>query len=119
MFLQLSSFLPPGPRIERHANGISVFGWVLRLRGFSLALVRWRFVPVLDHNFISNSSGNHIDITIQLYINQGGSPTQILARVCTTSNGVNIEMTSQGIQYGLVEASVLCASIFLSGHNIE
>ncbi|EIM89143.1 uncharacterized protein STEHIDRAFT_53118 [Stereum hirsutum FP-91666 SS1] len=60
-----------------------------------------------------------VDNYICLYINQGGSPTQILARVCTTSNGVNIEMTSQGIQHGLVEASVLCASIFLSGHNIE
>ena len=56
-------------------------------------------------------------VSLQLYT-QSSQP-QIIARICSTPQGAAIELTQRALQYGLLEVSVLCAAIFLSGHAFD
>lgn len=42
-----------------------------------------------------------------------------LARVFVIGDGVKVELSPRGMQAQLAEVCILCASIFLSGRNID
>ncbi|KAI0052124.1 hypothetical protein FA95DRAFT_1475164, partial [Auriscalpium vulgare] len=44
---------------------------------------------------------------------------QVVARVSSRPDGVHVELSPLALQYGLLEVCILCATIFLSGRNID
>ncbi|THH21137.1 hypothetical protein EW146_g346 [Bondarzewia mesenterica] len=59
-----------------------------------------------------------VDHFICLYDMHGGA-SRIIARVSSLSSSVGVELTQRALQYGLLDVCILCASIFLSGQNID
>ena len=56
-------------------------------------------------------------LNTQLYHTQ--SHAHRLARIFVSGDGVKVELSPRGMQAQLVEVCILCASIFLSGRNID
>jgi hypothetical protein len=54
---------------------------------------------------------------MQLYHTQ--SQSQRLARVYVSGDGVKVELSQHAMQAHLADVCILCASIFLSGRNID
>lgn len=54
---------------------------------------------------------------MQLYYTQ--SQSQRLARVYVSGDGVKVELSQHAMQAHLADICILCASIFLSGRNID
>lgn len=54
---------------------------------------------------------------MQLYHTQ--SQSQRLARIYVSGDGVKVELSQHAMQAHLADVCILCASIFLSGRNID
>ncbi|KAJ7269544.1 hypothetical protein C8J57DRAFT_1066224 [Mycena rebaudengoi] len=109
----------------------------------SVALIEWRSSPVVEiqeilsrrkaSQFLTlspNQTQRHMrargrqfrwaptDGYIELYNTSISSP-QLFGRISQGQNGITLEVTTEAVQIGLLEACVVSAVLFMSGHSID